>query len=92
MTGIYSIIVIVLLATLCVGMYQVIRGPTPGDRMLAGQLFGTTAVAALVLIAESSDVSALVDVALVFAMLAAVSVVAFVRRAWPEEDVDEPRA
>lgn len=92
MTGIYSIIVVVLLATLCVGMYQVIRGPTPGDRMLAGQLFGTTAVAALVLIAESSDVSALVDVALVFAMLAAVSVVAFVRRAWPEEDVDEPRA
>jgi multicomponent Na+:H+ antiporter subunit F len=89
-TTLYSIVAVVLLATLCGGMYQVIRGPTPGDRMLAGQLFGTVAVAVLILIAEATDNSALVDVALVFALLAAVTVVAFVRRAWPEEDVDEP--
>jgi multicomponent Na+:H+ antiporter subunit F len=89
-TTLYSIVAVVLLATLCGGMYQVIRGPTPGDRMLAGQLFGTVAVAVLILIAEATENSALVDVALVFALLAAVTVVAFVRRAWPEEDVDEP--
>jgi multicomponent Na+:H+ antiporter subunit F len=89
-TTLYAIVAVVLLATLCGGMYQVIRGPTPGDRMLAGQLFGTVAVAVLILIAEATDNSALVDVALVFALLAAVTVVAFVRRAWPEEDVDEP--
>ena len=90
MTTLYSIVAVVLLATLCGGMYQVIRGPTPGDRMLAGQLFGTVAVAVLILIAAATENSALVDVALVFALLAAVTVVAFVRRAWPEEDVDEP--
>jgi len=91
-TSIYAFVAIVLLATLCGGMYQVLRGPTPGDRMLAGQLFGTIAVAILILIAEATGDTALVDVALVFALLAAVTVVAFVRRAWPEEDPDEPRA
>ena len=92
MTTLYSIVAVVLLLTLCGGMYQVVRGPTPGDRMLAGQLFGTIAVALLILIAEATGDSALVDVALVFALLAAVTVVAFVRRAWPEEDTDEPPA
>ena len=92
MTTLYSIVAVVLLLTLCGGMYQVVRGPTPGDRMLAGQLFGTIAVAVLILIAEATGDSALVDVALVFALLAAVTVVAFVRRAWPEEDADEPPA
>ena len=92
MTTLYSIVAVVLLLTLCGGMYQVVRGPTPGDRMLAGQLFGTIAVAVLILIAEATGDSALVDVALVFALLAAVTVVAFVRRAWPEEDADEPHA
>jgi len=91
-TTLYSIVAVVLLLTLCGGMYQVVRGPTPGDRMLAGQLFGTIAVALLILIAEATGDSALVDVALVFALLAAVTVVAFVRRAWPEEDADEPHA
>lgn len=92
MTTFYSVVAVVLLASLCGGMYQVIRGPTPGDRMLAGQLFGTIAVAVLMLIAEATGDSALVDVALVFALLAAVTVVAFVRRAWPEEDADAPHA
>ena len=92
MTTLYSIVAVVLLATLCGGMYQVVRGPTPGDRMLAGQLFGTIAVAVLILIAEATGNSTLVDVALVFALLAAVTVVAFVRRAWPEEGADEPHA
>ncbi len=92
MTTLYSIVAVILLIALCGGMYQVVRGPTPGDRMLAGQLFGTIAVAVLMLIAEVTGDSALVDVALVFALLAAVTVVAFVRRAWPEEDADEPHA
>ena len=92
MTTFYLTIAVVLLASLCGGMYQVLRGPTPGDRMLAGQLFGTAAVAVLVLIDQVSDTAALVDVALVFALLAAVTVVAFVRRAWRESDSDAPRA
>jgi len=81
----YQIIASVLLAVLGGGMYQVIRGPTPGDRMLAGQLFGTTAVAVLLLFAEARSDTTLLDVALVFALLAAVTAVAFVRCAWTEE-------
>jgi len=91
-TTFYLAIAFILLASLCGGMYQVLRGPTPGDRMLAGQLFGTVAVAVLFLIDQVSDTAALVDVALVFALLAAVTVVAFVRRAWRESDSDDPRA
>ena len=67
-------------------MWRVLRGPTPADRMLAAQLFGTTAVAMLLLLAQAYDNAALRDVALVFALLAAVTAVAFVRRAWPNEE------
>jgi multicomponent Na+:H+ antiporter subunit F len=92
MTAFYLSIAFILLASLCVGMVQVLRGPTPGDRMLAGQLFGTVAVAVLVLMDQLSDTTPLVDVALVFALLASVTVVAFVRRAWREDESDGPRA
>jgi multicomponent Na+:H+ antiporter subunit F len=67
-------------------MWRVLRGPTLADSMLAAQLFGTTAVALLLLLAQAYDSEALRDVALVFALLAAVTAVAFVRRAWPNED------
>ena len=61
-----------LLLNLLVGMWRVLRGPTAADRMLAAQLFGTTAVAILLLLAEIYSITALVDVALLFALLAAV--------------------
>lgn len=73
-----------LLLNLGAGMWRVLRGPTPADRMLAAQLFGTTAVAILLVLAEESGGAALRDVALVFALLAAVTAVAFVRCAWAE--------
>ncbi|MEN8166559.1 MAG: monovalent cation/H+ antiporter complex subunit F [Pseudomonadota bacterium] len=71
-----------LLLTLVAGLWRVLRGPTPADRMLAAQLFGTTAAASLLLLAQASGTSYLRDVALVFALLAAVTAIAFVRRAW----------
>jgi multicomponent Na+:H+ antiporter subunit F len=48
--------------------------------MLVAQLFGTTAVAILLLLAEGLAIAALNDVALVLALLAALAVVAFTRR------------
>jgi multicomponent Na+:H+ antiporter subunit F len=75
-----------LLLNLGAGMWRVLRGPTPADRMLAAQLFGTTAVAILLLLAKVMGQPALQDVALVFALLAAVTAVAFVRRAWPDRE------
>ncbi|TKB28661.1 pH regulation protein F [Desulfopila sp. IMCC35006] len=69
-------------------MWRVVHGPTNADRMLAAQLFGTTAVAILLLLAQAYGIPALRDVALVFALLAAVTAVAFVRIAWPNRETD----
>jgi multicomponent Na+:H+ antiporter subunit F len=69
-----------LLLNLAAGLWRVMRGPTAADRMLAAQLFGTTAVAILLLLADAMNRTALRDVALVFALLAAVAAVAFVQR------------
>jgi len=71
-----------LLANLAAGLWRVMRGPTAADRMLAAQLFGTTAVAVLLLLAEAMGDASLRDIALVFALLAAVAAVAFVQRVW----------
>ncbi len=79
---------LVLLLTLGGGMWRALRGPTPADRLLAVQVFGTTAVAVLLLLSQAFGNAALRDVAMVFALLAAVTAVAFVQRAWPEEEVD----
>jgi len=51
METLYLGMALFLLLTLVVGMWRVLRGPTLADRMLAGQLFGTTAVACLLLLA-----------------------------------------
>jgi multicomponent Na+:H+ antiporter subunit F len=80
-----------LLLNLLVALIRVARGPTPADRLLAALLFGTTGVAILLLLADAMRQPALVDAALVFALLAAISGAAFARRAWREEDsADEP--
>ena len=68
----YLTLALFLLLNLGAGIWRVLRGPTSADRMLAAQLFGTTAVAILLLLAQASGNVALRDVALVFALLAAV--------------------
>lgn len=88
MQTLYMALALFLLLNLVAGLWRVLRGPTAADRMLAAQLFGTNAVAMLVLLAQAYGAAALRDVALVFALLAAVTAVAFVRRAWPAQTVD----
>ena len=73
---------LLLLLNVIAGLVRIARGPTPADRILAAQLFGTTGVAILLLLAQALDRPSLRDVALAFAVLAAVTVVAFVQRAW----------
>lgn len=82
MNLIYQTLALLLLLTLAAGMWRILRGPTLADLMLAAQLFGSTTVAILLLLSQASGKSALRDVALVFALLAVITVVAFVRRAW----------
>lgn len=73
-----------LLATLAGGLVRILRGPSRADRMLAAQLFGTTGVATVLVLAEGLHVAALRDVALVFSVLAAVNAVVFARGGSPE--------
>jgi len=73
-----------LAVTIVLGLVRIVRGPTPADRILAAQLFGTTGTATLFLLAKVQDLPALQDVALVFAVLAAVTAVAFAQRLWPD--------
>lgn len=68
-----------LLLTVLVGLVRVARGPTLADRFLVAQLFGSTGVAVLLILAADPGMSALRNVALVFAILAPVTVVALVR-------------
>jgi multicomponent Na+:H+ antiporter subunit F len=86
MQHLYLALSLFLLLNLGAGMWRVLRGPTAADRMLAAQLFGTTAVAIQLLLAEATGGAALRDVALVIALLAAVTAVAFVRRTWTEQE------
>lgn len=69
-----------LLLTLVLGLVRIWRGPTPADRMLASQLFGSTGVALLLVLAESQSMGSLRDVALTLAVLSVLAVAAFVTR------------
>lgn len=77
----YLVIAIALLLTLVGGLARILRGPTSGDRMLAAQLFGSTAVAILLVLAEAYATPALRNVALAFVVLAPVNTAVFVRTA-----------
>ena len=81
----------ILLVAMAAGMVRVIAGPTRPDRMLGAQLAGTTSVAVLLLLSFSLKEPALRDAALMFSLLAAVAVVAFVKRAWIEARPDQVR-
>ena len=77
---------LVLLLTIVAGLWRVIQGPTAADRMLAPMLFGTSGTALTLLLAEIEGIHSLYDMALVFALLGALTTVAFVKRAWgPDE-------
>ncbi|TVQ74432.1 MAG: pH regulation protein F [Chromatiaceae bacterium] len=78
MTFALSIILLVLLASILGGLIRVLRGPQPAERMLAAQLLGTAAVATLLILSQVMDMPALLDVALVFAVLTAVTLICFV--------------
>ena len=75
---------VLLLLMIVAGLLRILHGPTPGDRMLAAQLFGTSGVAVVLLFAFAMELPRLLDLALVFAVLAAVVGIAFALRGWVE--------
>jgi len=86
MTELYALAVVALMFSLLLGLVRVLRGPEEGDRMLAVQLIGTAGVGVLMLLSRVLGQPALLDVALLLALLAAVAAVAFT--AQPREDGD----
>jgi multicomponent Na+:H+ antiporter subunit F len=80
MTGFLSFAAIVLSISLGLGLVRVLIGPSIEDRMMSAQLVGTTGVALLLLFGFLLDMPSSIDVALVLALLAAVSVAALTRR------------
>lgn len=68
--------------TVFLGILRIEWGPTGADRMLAAMLFGTSGVALVLVLAELNGSPGLRDAALVFALLGALTAIAFVKRAW----------
>jgi multicomponent Na+:H+ antiporter subunit F len=73
-----------LLLNLVVTLLATARGHTAADRMLMALLFGTTGVGILALLAYAEEAKALVDTALVLALLAAIAGIGFARRTWQQ--------
>jgi multicomponent Na+:H+ antiporter subunit F len=80
MTIFLTLTLLVLVLSLCIGLIRIFRGPTLEDRIMSVQLMGTTGVGLLLVLGLLLEMPASIDIALVLAMLAAISVVALTRR------------
>ncbi|RDV39554.1 hypothetical protein DV096_02995 [Bradymonadaceae bacterium TMQ3] len=69
-----------ILGSFSAALIRIWRGPSGADRMMGAQLFGSSGAATVLVLAAMREDWSLIDVALVFASLAAVTVVAFVER------------
>ena len=85
---IYMICALFILFAVIIGMIRIFAGPTAADRMMAAQLFGTCGVTMLLLLSKGLGYDALLDIALVFALLSALATTTFVRRAWYDDDIN----
>jgi multicomponent Na+:H+ antiporter subunit F len=86
MEAFYGWLAVALAGTMATGLARVVVGPKPADRMLGTQLFGTTGVALLLVMAELKENEALRNVALVFVVLTLLTLIAFVERTPPGAD------
>jgi multicomponent Na+:H+ antiporter subunit F len=69
----------VVLLAVAASLIRILLGPRPADRMMGAQLAGTGGIAVLMLLSAATGTSAVIDVALVLALLAAFATVAFVK-------------
>ncbi len=88
MDFIYLSLACLLLLSLLASIWRVMAGPSVADSILATQIFGTTAVAILLIFAQLTKNLYLQDVALVIALLSAITAVSFVKRAWADQKQD----
>ena len=86
MSDFYFGLAVALLLAIALGLGHVFRQPGRADSLLAALLFGSTGVALVLVLGKGLGQARALDVALVFALLAAVIGVAFVLRGWPDDD------
>jgi len=79
-----------ILLTVAVGLVRVLHGPTSADRMMSAQLMGTGGIAGMLLLAYASQVAAVVDVALVLAVVSGFAGIAFARGGKNPDERKEP--
>jgi multicomponent Na+:H+ antiporter subunit F len=89
MSSFYLVTAVALLLAVALGLGHVFRQPGRADSLLAALLFGSTGVALVLVLGKGLGMARALDVALVFALLAAVIGVAFVLRGWPDDDRKE---
>ena len=89
MSAFYIAVALVLLLTIVLGLGHVFRQPGRAESLLAALLFGSTGVALVLVLGQGLGLDRALDIALVFALLAAVLGVAFVLRGWPDDDPKE---
>ena len=71
-----------VLLVVAAGLIRILRGPGDAERMMAAQLLGSGGIAAL-LLSASNGATAVTDVALILALLAAFASIMFVKGARP---------
>lgn len=72
------------------GLVRVLAGPNNANRMLAAQLFGTIGTTVVILLSVLQNNEVLTNVALVFTVLASITVVAFLKLAEQPNIDSEP--
>lgn len=70
-----------VVCSVALGLFRVLWGPDPADRLMAAQLAGSGGGAALMLLAAALQAPPIVDVALMLAILATLASVGFVNKA-----------
>jgi multicomponent Na+:H+ antiporter subunit F len=75
----FTIVIVFLLLNIAMGLFRVWRGPTVADRLLTTQLFGTTGMAILLVLAGYLKDLTLLNVAITFNVLAILLVIGLVQ-------------
>ena len=75
MDSFFIIVSVFLLLNIALGLIRVWRGPTVADRVLTTQLFGTTGIAILLVLAGYLQQLTLLNVAITFNVLAIILVI-----------------
>lgn len=75
-----------ILLMVAIGLTRVLRGPGDADRLMATQLLGTGGITLVLIVAVVARRPAMVDAAMILALLAAFAGLAFVRAAAHAQD------